>query len=474
MNVSAITKYTADLWDDEIVPTLCEYVKIPNKSPAFDKDWKTAGHMQTAVLLLKNAAEKFAIANLSIRVVELSGRTPLLLIDVPATGNSQGNILCYGHYDKQPEFSGWQDGLGPWIPVLRNGRLYGRGGADDGYAMFAALAAIAALEEQNTPHPRCCILIEGCEESGSFDLPYYIDALKDEIGAPDLLICLDAECGNYDQLWLTTSLRGLVSGTLNAKVLDEGIHSGGGGGIVPSSFRILRAVLERVEHAESGELHESLSCEIPVHIHEEVKLAAETLGDTVVKRYPWHGKTQPGQASHTELLLRNSWYPSLATVGLGGAPAPEEAGNTLRPETSVKLVFRLPPNVDAKQASNSLIDIFQSDPPHSAHVSFKVDAAESGWSASKLNQSLMDSLDRASRATFGAPMRQMGCGGTIPFMAMLGEQFPDCQFVVTGVLGPHSNAHGPNEFLEIQTGKNVTASMAMVIADFAESFTESH
>lgn len=467
-----IKRHVEERWDDQVIPSLQEYIKIPNKSPAFDSDWEAAGHMHEAVTMLERDAQGFSISNASIQVVELPHRTPLLLIDIPATHDCAGNILCYGHYDKQPEFTGWHEGLEPWKPVIRNGRLYGRGGADDGYAMYATLAAIAALEDQHIPHPRCCVLIEGCEESGSFDLPYYIDELRDVIGAPDLLVCLDAECGNYDQLWLTTSLRGLVSGTLNVQVLEEGIHSGGAGGIVPSSFRLLRAVMERVENSESGELIDALHGQIPPHIYDEVKLAADTLGDTVINRYPWHGDTQPTEDTLANLLLRNSWYPSLATVGLGGAPNPDAAGNTLRPGTSAKLVFRLPPNVEAKYAASALTDTLENNAPNSATVSFAVDAAESGWFAKKLNHTLVQSLERASRATFGAPMRQMGCGGTIPFMAMLGEQFPDCQFVVTGVLGPHSNAHGPNEFLDIQTGKNVTASVAMLIGDIAETTTE--
>ena len=472
MNTEKARRFVDNLWDDEIVPTLSTYIEIPNKSPAFDRDWVKAGYMHDAAKLFERAGQRIPVNGAITRIVELPHRTPLLLVDVPASGGCDGNILCYGHYDKQPEFTGWHDGLGPWQPVIRNDRLYGRGGADDGYALFAALTAIATLDEQGLPHPRCCILIEGCEESGSFDLPFYIDVLQAEIGKPDLLICLDAECGNYDQLWLTTSLRGMVSGTLSAQVLTEGIHSGAAGGIVPSSFRVLRNIIERVENAETGELISALHCPIPPHIHDEVQLAAVTLGETVIDRYPWHERTRPAEEKLEQLLLRNTWYPSLATVGIGGAPDPDGAGNTLRPNTSAKLVFRLPPDVNAKDAAAALQDEFENNPPYDATVSFDVDASESGWSASKLSDSLLESLNKASLTSFGQPMRQMGCGGTIPFMAMLGRQFPNCEFIVTGVLGPHSNAHGPNEFLDIQTGKNVTLSIAAVLSDVAQSSKE--
>lgn len=468
MNAEKIRQYVDAIWDSEIVPTLVRYIEIPNKSPAFDDEWESNGYMQAAAELLLDAIPRVPVKNAESKIFKLPGRTPVILIDIPATQGCVGNVLCYGHYDKQPEFTGWEDGLGPWTPVIRDGRLYGRGGADDGYAIFATLAAISALDDQGIGHPRCCVLIEGCEESGSFDLPFYIDELREFIGKPDLLICLDAECGNYDQLWLTTSLRGLVSGTLQANVLTEGIHSGAAGGVVPSSFRILRAQLDRIEDAQTGQLIDALRGPIPDRVTTEAESAAETLGTSVIHRYPWHDQTRPDSSDIAELIVRNTWEPSLATVGLGGAPDPANAGNTLRPSTSAKLVFRLPPNVDASRAANAVVDALESNPPSNASVTFEVDAAETGWFAKPLTSSLTKSLDRASNQFFGKPLRQIGCGGTIPFLGMLEQKFPDCQFVVTGVLGPHSNAHGPNEFLHISTGKNVTACMATVLGDAGE------
>lgn len=447
------------------MPTLVKYIEIPNKSPAFDRDWESNGYMQTAAELLLDAIPRIPVKSADSRIFKLPGRTPVILLDIPATHGCPGNVLCYGHYDKQPEFTGWEEGLGPWKPVIRNNRLYGRGGADDGYAIFATLAAISALDDQNIARPRCCVLIEGCEESGSFDLPFYIDELREFIGKPDLLICLDAECGNYDQLWLTTSLRGLVSGTLHANVLTEGIHSGAAGGVVPSSFRVLRAQLNRIEDAETGQLMDALHGPIPDYVGVEAASAAETLRQSVIDRYPWHGDTRPDSKDIAGLIVRNTWKPSLATVGLGGAPDPESAGNTLRPSTSAKLVFRLPPNVDASRAADAVKGALESRPPCDASVTYEVDASESGWFAKPLTPSLTKALDRASNEFFGKPLRQIGCGGTIPFLGMLEQKFPECQFVVTGVLGPHSNAHGPNEFLDIPTGKNVTACMASLLRD---------
>ncbi|MDE0037698.1 MAG: M20/M25/M40 family metallo-hydrolase [Gammaproteobacteria bacterium] len=465
MDRERLGRYVDEVWDDSVVPTLAEYIRIPNKSPQFEPDWAQLGHMQDAVEHLQRWVSGYGVRGLEHRIVALPGRTPVLLCDV--AGSAPGNVLLYGHYDKQPEFDGWVDGLAPWEPVIRDGRLYGRGGADDGYAVFGSLAAIAALQDQGVPHPRCVVLIEGCEESGSFDLPYYMEALADEIGTPDLVICLDAECGNYDQLWLTTSLRGMLPGTLNVQVLTEGVHSGAAGGIVPSSFRLLRQLIERVENAVTGEFVDALAVSIPDWARQQAVDVAATLGDLAIERFPWAGATNPGDASTADLILANTWRSSLAVVGLGGAPALADAGNTLRPSTAAKLVFRLPPTLDAKTAGERVKALLEAHPPHGAQVSFDLEHPQTGWRAPDQAPWLTTAIDRASRDHFGAPLKTMGCGGTIPFMKMLGDRYPNVQFAVTGVLGPKSNAHGPNEFLDIATGKNVTACVAHLLGEMA-------
>ena len=453
-------------WDASIVPALCDYIRIPNKSPAFDPDWEAHGYMQRAVLLLEQWAANAGVAGLSTEVIHLPGRTPLLYGEVAATGGS-GTTLLYGHYDKQPEFDGWRPDLAPWVPVLRDGRLYGRGGADDGYALFGSLTAIAALQAAGTPHARCVLLFEGCEESGSYDLPFYVDHLASRIGQPDLVVCLDAECGNYDQLWVTTSLRGMLPGVLSVEVLSEGQHSGAAGGIVPSSFRLLRQLIERIESAATGELHPALHVDIPAVVHQQLAAVAATLGNSVIERFPLLPGVRPESDDPVESLVSNAWRPSLATVGLGGAPAVGNAGNTLRPGTQAKLVIRLPPTLDAEVAADAIKQALERDPPNGARVRFEVETPQTGWCAPAVEPWLARSLMTASERFFGRPAMYMGMGGTIPFMKMLGDRFPGVQFVVTGVLGPNANAHGPNEFLELATARRLTCCVAQVLADHA-------
>jgi acetylornithine deacetylase/succinyl-diaminopimelate desuccinylase-like protein len=464
MDTASIRTYVDRLWDESIIAELTEYIRIPNKSVAFDRDWKAHGHMDRVVARFEAWARRQPIPAMKVEVVRLEGRTPLLFMEIP--GDSNDCMLLYGHMDKQPEMSGWRAGLDPWTPVREGDRLYGRGSADDGYAMFACLGAIGALHASSIRHARCVVVIEACEESGSFDLPHYIQHLAPRIGQPSLCIALDSGCGNYDQLWLTTSLRGLVGGKLQVEVLTEGVHSGDAGGIVPDSFRIARQLLSRVEDEATGKLlAPEFYAAIPDARLKQAAAAASVLGDDVYAKFPFIGDSRPVSNDPTELILNRAWRPALSIIGADGLPSTGNAGNVLRPATSLSVSLRLPPTVDPKVASLKLKQILEKDPPYGCKVTFQPNWGASGWNAPELAPWLERSLDAASNDYFGRPVVYMGEGGTIPFMAMLGERFPKSQFLITGVLGPHANAHGPNEFLHIPTGKKVTCCVANVIAD---------
>ncbi|MCU1349846.1 MAG: Acetylornithine deacetylase/succinyldiaminopimelate desuccinylase-like deacylase [Acidobacteria bacterium] len=464
MNPEQIRSAVDRIWDSSIVPTIEQYIRIPNQSPLFDPDWKQNGHMHRAVALARQWVEQQNVAGITIEVHELDGRTPLIFMEIE--GNDASTVLMYGHLDKQPAMVGWEEGLGPWTPVLRDGKLYGRGGADDGYAIFATIASIKTLQEQQLAHSRIVVVIECCEESGSVDLPAYIDLLADRIGTPRLVICLDSGCGNYEQLWMTTSLRGSIVGNLTVEVLSEGVHSGDASGIVPSSFRILRKLLERLEDSESGRIvPEWLWIDTPPERLAEAKETARVLGDEVWNKFPFVDGMQPVSKDPLELLLNRTWRPALAYTGQGGFPDLVQGGNVLRPKTSLKLSLRIPPSLDATDLDKRLKQLLESDPPYGAHVTFEPEKGGGGWEAPKTAPWLEESVERASQTYFGKGAMTFGEGGSIPFMGMLGARYPNAQFLITGVLGPHSNAHGPNEFLHIRTAKNLTASVAQVLAD---------
>jgi acetylornithine deacetylase/succinyl-diaminopimelate desuccinylase-like protein len=468
MDFTKAAAFLDGIWDAEIVPALTDYIRIPNKSQAFDPDWQAHGFMDQAVAMFAQwAREKLAaFPGAQLEVVRRENRTPLIFIEIP--GSASGTILMYGHLDKQPEMLGWDEGTGPWEPVIKDGKLYGRGGADDGYALFASLAALLALKEQGASHARTVIIIEAGEESGSPDLPFYIDHLAARIGSPDLVVCLDSGCGNYDQLWLTTSLRGMVLGTLTVRVLTEGVHSGAASGIVPSSFRILRNLLSRIEDPETGAMWlPELSVEIPPDRQAQAEQAAAILGDETWSGLPFAGTTRPMSSGNTDAILQKTWRPQLAITAIEGYPLPENGGTVLLPYSVAKLSLRVPPTCNAEAARAAVKAVLEDAPPYDAEVTFNAPRGENGWNAPTLAPWLETSLNQASQAAFGRPVAFQGEGGSIPFMAMLGQKFPQTQFVVTGVLGPHSNAHGPNEFLHIAFAKKLTACIAAILADHA-------
>jgi acetylornithine deacetylase/succinyl-diaminopimelate desuccinylase-like protein len=463
MDITLARNYIERVWNESVLPELIEYVRIPNKSPAFDGEWRANGHMEQAITRFAAWARAQPLNGATIEIQRLEKRTPLLLIDLP--GQSDDCILLYGHLDKQPEMTGWREGLGPWQPVLENDRLYGRGAADDGYAMFACLTALGALHSESKPHARCVVVIEACEESGSHDLPAHLEQLGARLGRPSLVICLDSGCGNYDQLWCTTSLRGLIGGVLRVEVLTEGIHSGYGG-IVPDSFRIIRQLLSRIEDEKTGRLLAAeLYPEIPSERVHEAAAAAALLGGSMSDEFPFVPGARPASDDLAELILNRDWRPALSVLGADGLPSISNAGNVLRPSSALKLSLRIPPKVDPKPATQALRQLLETDPPYGAKVSFTGDWGSAGWNAPPLASWLEHSLDRASREWFGQPPGFMGIGGTIPFMSMLGERFPEAQFLITGVLGPHANAHGPNEFLHLPTARKIAGCVAQVIAD---------
>jgi len=468
MNIETTRAFLSSLWDTSILPTLQEYIRIPNQSPLFQPDWKAAGHMDRAVSLATSWVEKQNLKGLTLEVQQIEGRTPVIFMEIE--GNAASTILMYGHLDKQPAMVGWEEGLGPWTPVVRDGKLYGRGGADDGYAIFATVAAIKTLQEQNIEHSRIVVIIECCEESGSVDLPAYIDLLSERIGTPRLVICLDSGCGNYEQLWMTTSLRGSIVANLTVDVLTEGVHSGDASGIVPSSFRVLRQLLERLEDSATGDiLPQWLYVEIPENRIAEAKETARVLGDDIWSKFPFVPGMKPVSYDNFDLLMNRTWRPALAITAQSGMPELVQGGNVMRPRTALKLSLRIPPTLDATDLDLKMRELFEKDAPYGAKITFEAEKGGAGWNAPKIAQWLETAVENASQAYFGKKAMTFGEGGSIPFMGMLGEKYPQAQFLITGLLGPHSNAHGPNEFLHIQCAKNLTASVASVIADERKS-----
>jgi acetylornithine deacetylase/succinyl-diaminopimelate desuccinylase-like protein len=467
-----MTTLTLADFERDALPTLSTYGAIPCVSPMYDAQWVQNGYIDQAMDLLAGWARERKLAHFDVSIHRLEGRTPVLVVTVDATAEGSGTTVLYGHLDKQPPLDGWSDGLAAFTPVRRGDRLYARGVADDGYATFSALLAIEAMEANDIAHSRCVVLIEASEESGSSDLDAYLDALKSHLGQVELMICLDSGALTYDRLWVTTSLRGVLNVELTIKVLAQGQHSGSASGVVPSSFRILRQLLDRVEDATTGEvLLDEMRTEIPAeHVHAAKTLAHE-FGDIVARELPTLGGVELMGSSADDRILRRTWFPALSIVGMGGVPEPAVAGNVLRPSTTAMLSFRLPPNVDADRAAEAVMTALTTDVPSSAEIAISMHAAN-GWVSPPLAPWLRDALDTASVDAFGHAPGFTGEGGSIPFLASLATRYPAVQFVATGVCGPHSNAHGIDEMLDLPMAVGVTNAVMNVLGAYAANTNE--
>ncbi len=470
MDKTAVAQTVRQTWEAEILPSLSDLVAIPALSPMFDAQWATNGHLDAAVEHVREWLAARDIPGAQVEVVQLPDRTPVLLLDVPATGDDKGTVLLYGHLDKQPPVGGWAEGLGPWKPVLKDGRLYGRGAADDGYAGYAATAAIEAVRAGGGSHSRCVVILETGEESGSPDLPAYLEQLEDRLGDVSLIVCLDSGGNDYERLWLTTSLRGLASATVTVRVLDSGQHSGLASGVVPSSFRVLRRLLDRIEDAESGEIViKEMHVDIP---DDRIAEAAATVAATpgaFRTTFPLHADTRPVDDDEVELILNNSWRPTLSVIGADGFPIPVDAGNVLRPFTTLSLSFRLPPTADSTAALEAVREALTVDVPYNATVELSRVEHVDGWNAPQPAPWLRDALDQVSTDVFGNPWATVGLGGSIPFMGLLARRYPAAQFVITGALGADSNAHVPNEWLHVKQAVRLTEAVAHLLDAHARS-----
>lgn len=451
-------------WQDDTLDALIDFVRLPAKSPAFDADWEKHNFLKIACQKATQWGQR-QFPQGTFEVLEAQGRTPCLFFDIPANGSvSKQTAFFYGHLDKQPESTGWTKNRAPFKPVIEDHRLYGRGCADDGYSIYAALTAIKALEEANIPHPQCCGLIETREESGSEDLPYWLSTIAPRCGKVGLVTVLDSAAGDYDRLWITTSFRGVVATTLRVRVLNHGVHSGTASGIVPDSFMIARDLLNRIERSHTGYIDDpAFNCEIPPERLRQLKATAQLLGEKAINDFPWASTTKPRFKTLTQNLIAQTWKPQLAIIGAEGLPPLSEAGNVLRPETALRLSIRIPPCVDAQAALSSITQNLTVNIPFGATVSLENSHADAGWNASEDAPWFKNAVANVSRSLFNTPAGYIAEGGSIPILNLFEDTFEGTQMFVTGVLGPASNAHGPDEMLDLAYVAKLTTAVAEIL-----------
>ncbi len=442
---------------------LCEFVKLPSKSSDFDPDWQAHGYLQEAC---EKAAQwgQSLFADATFEVMTAPGHTPALFFDIPATDERLGTALFYGHFDKQPEAHGWSNNRQPFVPSIEGNCLYGRGAADDGYSFYCALTAIYALKNAGIKHGRITGLIETDEESGSADMAHWLNVIDKRCGHVCLIVVLDSTSADYDRFWVTTSFRGCVNFTLNVQVLNQGVHSGSASGIVPDSFRIARSLLERLEDAQTGVVADSrLNCPIARERLEQIKATAQILGTSVTSEFPWHNATRACHEDIFESLIERGFQPKLCVVGADGLPPCNQAGRVMRDKTSLALSLRTPPELDTQAALEVVTEILTQNPPYCADVTITDGSTGNGWSA-KLGCRWFDrALQDACQDVFGLAPAYNCDGASIPILNLMQSHFPDAQMLVTGVLGPGSNAHGPDEMLKLDYLEKLTGVIARLL-----------
>ena len=462
LDLDKLSDFVEEWWDKSALPSLCEFVEIPALSPSFDSDWETNGYLDAAVNTFVAWTRSLPLKGLTVSVHRLKNRSPLLLVKIE--GDEDGEVVFYSHLDKQPEASGWSEGKGPWKPVIEDGWLFGRGSVDDGYGGYAGILSVLALQDQGVSHPTCRFLIETGEESGSPDLSYYLDELESVLGTPDLVIVLDTGGIDYDRLWVTESLRGIVAGTLSVKVSSVGVHSGHGSGVMPSSFRLARQLLSRIEDENTGEIKpEWLHIEITDKMKEQatkiIEMNSESTDD-----FPLLDGVEKQVNDPLDIFLTMNLSPSLSIIGADGIPSIQDAGNVLRTNTDLKISIRTPPGISAEEVAVKVQELLEKDPPNGAHVSAVMTEVADGFLSPELPEELSEMLEKAGKQFYGNAPMSLFIGGTIPVMAMLQSRYPNSKFIITGAGGPGGNAHGPDEKLHISTAKKVTKCMAATVS----------
>lgn len=452
------------IWEESILPSLSEFIEIHALSPMFEPNWDELGELQATLDLFCSWLDNQGLQGMSYNVHRIANHSPVLLVTIEGTGS--GEVLFYSHLDKQPSRPHlWSEGLHPLKAVRREPFLYGRGSVDDGYGGYLCVTAIRLLQEAGIPHPKATFLIETCEESGSYDLPPYLDELTEKLGNPDLVVVLDSGGPSYEHIWVTEALRGLVAGNLRVRVSHEGVHSGMSGGAIPSSFRIQRMLLDRIENSQTGEvLIPEMHVEISDNIMQQATALAEVLGDELWSSLPTVEALESQSKDVSEMLLDINWRPALSVIGADGIPSVQSAGNVLRTNTDLKISFRIPPGVNAEEVQDVVKQILEANPPYGAEVTYNPTEPADGFHAPPLHEGIASALESASLHLTGKPPMSTWIGGTIPFMAMIQNKYPNACFLCTGSSGPGNNAHGPDEKLHIPHSKRVNVALAAAIA----------
>ena len=462
MDTELLKKYVDKQFTLNILPNLMNFIRIPNLSPLFDPNWKTNGYLFKAANLIVSYAKSLNIKNAEINLLQDSGHTPMVFIEIPASRkNDNRTVIFYGHYDKQPYGTGWDKDKSPTNPVIVDGRLYGRGSADDGYASFSILTAIKTCQEFNCLMPRICCLFEGAEESTDADLKYYFDKLIPILGDNVVaFIPLDSGCPDYDRLWMANSLRGIVDIDVNIQTLDQESHYGPeASGIIAENLFLMRKIYDGLVDSTNGEfkLEEFKIAEdkIPAIVMEQMQKEIEIVGDNFIKNIPLYEGVSPLKTDVKELMINNRWKPSCFILGIDNCPKTEDRGFGVSSGINVRMSIRIPPTVDKNKAIEALKKALSDNIYFGAQVKLGYLDYGEGVLLANMSNKVKNILNKASLEFFGNESVFTGVGGSIPFIGYFQSKYPNTDIICTGIVGSDSHEHGPNENLNIEACKKM-------------------
>ena len=460
MDKKSFEKYIEKMFTYNMIPNLMNFIRIPNLSPAYDYEWNTNGLLLKAANLIIAYAKSLEIKNAQINLIQDKGYSPLIFIEIPASRpNDNRTVLLYAHFDKQPHGTGWDDDKGPTKPVIQNGRLYGRGSADDGYASFSMLTAIKACQEHNCPLPRICLIFEGAEESTDEHLTYYFNKLLPIIGENVIaFIPLDSGCADYDRLWITNSLRGVCDYEINIQTLDNNISFGPeASGRIAENLFILRKAIDAVMDTSTGDvkIEEFYVKDIPEEIQEEMDKEIEIVGEQFFKEIPLYEGVKPLKTDIKEAMINNRWKPTCSILGIDNCPKIEDNGFGVKKSITVKMSMRLPPGIDSHAALEALKKVVKENIYFDAKVKFLSAEVADGWKLTNFSEKTKNVLNKASKEYFGNELVFKGMGGSIPFITYFQTKYPNADVICTGILGADCFEHGPNENLHLEACKKM-------------------
>ena len=459
------------IFNTTTLPNLMNFIRIPNTSPEFDPDWDKNNLLLKASKLIITFIKTLQLKNTEITLLKDENHTPFILTETKSSKEKEKNtILFYAHIDKQPNCEGWDKGKSATNPIIENGRLYGRGSIDDGYAIYSILTAIKYCQDNNLFTNRIICIFECSEESSSDDLNYYFDKLIPFFGNDiSLFCCVDLTCLDYKKMWIVNCIRGVMDFDVKIYTLNNDIYSNFTKGVFPDNFMIFRKLCDLLRN-EKGEflIPELIISEdkIPKDRKKELEEASKEIGIDFIKVLPLYNNTKPMKDDIYKLLLNNIWKVSMIIKGIDGIPDKKYEGNILSKGLKARIQMRIPPLLNGKKAFEAIKKKFIENTPFNSKVEVEMIGIDDGWNDKNFSERSKNVFNYVSKIGFGNDVGFKFDGGSVPFIQYFENKYPKSQIANLGIRGYECNEHGPNESIDLDACKKFIAALVILMSEY--------